>query len=133
MPATAQAASAFARHFFAEVNRGYKTRDVDTIRRLSHPDCNSCQNIMDDIERLRSAGLQVAGERFRLDYAETAPFVAGQPVFVDFRFSSDRYAELAADGSVRLDAPPRTGVLAQARLIRSDARWLMYGLREVPE
>lgn len=126
---TPQGATAFARHFFNEVNRAYLMRDPSLVTVISHPDCNSCQNIVEDIARLREADTEVAGERFKLDYAETAPFVPSEPVLVDFRYSSDMYREVASDGSVELEAPAKAAQEAQARLLRGASGWLMYGLR----
>lgn len=122
-------ASAFVRYFFAQVNSSYSSLDAAPVRALSASDCNSCKNIIDDIERLESSGLSVAGNRFTLDYAEAPPPDGDGSVIVDFRFDSDPYVERSRDGQVSRNNPAKKDQMGQAKLIRRQGEWLMQGLR----
>ena len=129
---TPQGAAAFARFFFADVvNRAYETMDTRTITALSASQCNSCKNIVSDIERVREAGHEVAGQRFVIEFAEAAPAGSDGDVVVDFRFSADRYREMDNSGQVIRDVAPRVKQDAQVKLIRSGDGWLVSGIQMV--
>ena len=124
---TPEGASAFTQGFFNAVNAAYLSRDPGQVTELSHPDCNSCRSIAEDIVRIRESKLAVEGERFKLTFAETPPFEAGR-VIVDFGLTTGSYIERRADGTVarRVDSAAEAG---QARLLWERDGWLMLGLR----
>lgn len=130
MAETAEGAVAFARHYFGSVvNAAYANLDAAEVRRLSQPECNSCANIVADVERLRNSGLFVAGQRFKVVYAEAAPAAGDGTVIVDFRYSSDPYVEQDAQGSaVRQEAAQRD-VDAQALLAPAEDGWRVLAIR----
>lgn len=128
---TPQGAAAFTRFYFSEVNRSYALLDPAPVRALSAPDCNSCKNIIEDIERLKAAGLTVAGDRFRLEFAEAPPVGADASAIVDFRFDADPYVEKDAAGKVVRDLPSQEDQDGQAKLVRQGTGWVLSGLRIV--
>lgn len=129
---TQSGASAFARYYFSVVvNQAYKDFDTRAVTALSGPQCNSCKNIVSDIDRLRSEGRKVAGERFVIEFAETAPTASDGSAIVDFRYAADRYLEVDQSGVVVRDVPPRVKQDAQVKLVRSGDGWLVSGIRLV--
>ena len=126
---TSQGASAFVRHYFEVVNGAYANSDASAVANLSDSGCNACRNIVEDVTRLRQIDHRVAGDRFKLDFAETRPEDAEKRVIVDFRFSSDAYVEVDASGGVVQNQAAQTAVDGQARLARTDGRWLLFGIR----
>ena len=129
---TAEGATAFARYYFeVVVNRGYETLDPTDVARSSAPSCNSCKNIVSDIERLRSGGLRVSGRRFVIEYAETAPLQANGAAIVDFRFAADSYQEVDSNGVVVRQEDAQSKQDAQVKLVRSGVGWLVSGIRMV--
>jgi hypothetical protein len=131
-PETAQGASAFVRYFFQVVNSAYRDLDPSMVHALSDPECNSCASIVEDINRLREAGLTVAGDRYRLDFVATPGLQPGEPVIVDLRFDGDAYVEVGRDGARGSSYPPTIDQEGQARLTRSGIEWRLLGLRLVP-
>ena len=127
---TSEGASAFARYYFETVvNRGYETLDPIEITTYSDPACNSCKNIVNDIERLKASELRVGGQRFVIEFAVTSQIEPGKPAIVDFRFNADTYREVDASGKVVREFPAQRKQDAQAAMIRSGDGWLVYGLR----
>lgn len=113
------------------MNRSYALLDSGPVRSLSAADCNSCKSIIEDIERLRAAGLTVEGDRFRLAFAESPPLADDGSAIVDFRFEADPYVEVDPEGQVVRDLPAKGEQDGQAKLLRQGAAWVMSGLRLV--
>jgi hypothetical protein len=130
-PADAFGARAFTRHFFDTVNDAYASLDPSRVEALSASQCNSCKSIMSDIERLKADGLQVAGSRFKLDFAEATPPEPDGSIFVDFGFDADAYVEKDASGRTAETYPARQDQEGQARLVRTEGGWRMSALRLV--
>lgn len=131
-PETAQGAAAFARYFFdVVVNSAYGTVDPRQIEVLSTTACNSCDNIVADIERLRDAGLRVYGKRFKLVFAEASPAESDGSIVVDFRFSSDPYLERDASGATVREEPAQIDQDAQVKLVRRNRAWAVEAIRTV--
>ena len=131
-PETPQGAAAFARYYFGEVvNAAYDRLDPTPVQSLSAADCNSCANIVKDIERLRDADLRVAGDRFKVAFAEAAPAEADGSIIVDFRFSSDPYVEKDASGKQVREEPAQKDQDAQVKLMRRGGGWIVAGIRTV--
>lgn len=130
--ATAQGAAAFTRHFFGVVvNHAYAELDAAPIRSWSGEECQSCENIAMDIERLRAAELRVPGDRFKVAFAEAAPPEPDGSFIVDMRFSSDPYVETSPDGDAVREEPAQVDVDAQVKLVQRDGRWFVTAIRTV--
>ena len=129
---TPQGASAFARYYFADlVNAAYKTQDTSAVEALSHADCGSCANVVKDVQRLKAAGTKVAGQRFKISFAEAAPAAPDGTIVVDFRFSSDPYKEVGGDGEVVREEPAQVDQDAQVKLRRQAGSWVVVAIRTV--
>ncbi|TAL21867.1 MAG: hypothetical protein EPN99_06845 [Frankiales bacterium] len=129
---TPEGAAAFARYFFGEVVDGaYVDLNAEPVVALSTEQCDSCKNIVDDIERLRDAGLIVAGERFKIAFAEAPPVNADGSVIVDFRFTSDPYVERNAEGEVVRQEDAQVDQDAQVKLVRREGGWAVDAIRTV--
>lgn len=130
--ATPEGAAAFARYFFdVVVDEAYAALDAARVEALSTDACDSCKNIVDDVQRLRSAGLSVAGERFKIAFAEAPPPDVDGSVVVDFRFTSDPYVERGADGGVIRQEPAQVDQDAQVKLVRRGSAWAVEAIRTV--
>ena len=116
------------------MNRAYRDRDQagGSIRKYSDRSCNSCANILNDIDRLALGDLSVDGDRFRLQNSEASPISADGRILVDFRYSSDPYIEVDRAGGRRAVDPGSNDQDAQAVLRRQGAEWRLFGLRLVP-
>ena len=131
-PETPQGAAAFARYYFGDVvNAAYDRLDPEPVAALSASECNSCANILKDVVRLREAGLRVAGDRFKILFAEASPPDPDGSIIVDFRFSSDPYVEKDASGKQVREEPAQKDQDAQAKLIRRGDGWVVTAIRTV--
>jgi hypothetical protein len=129
-PDTPQGAAAFTRYFFGTlVNVAYRDLDAASVRAWAGDECQSCENIAADIERLRAADLRVPGDRFKIAFAEAAPPEPDGSIVVDMRFSSDPYVETAADGSEMREEPAQIDVDAQVKLLQRQGRWIVTAIR----
>ena len=131
-PETPQGAAAFARYYFGDlVNQAYEDLDPRPVEAASTSACGSCEAVVSDIERLREAGLRVAGDRFKIVFAEAAPADVDGSIIVDFRFSSDPYVETDGAGKVVREEPAQIDQDAQAKLVRRDGGWVVDAIRTV--
>lgn len=128
---TAQGASAFARFYFQDVvNGAYASGVTGPVAALSDDECNSCKNIIGDVERLTAAGSKVEGRRFNVQFAETAPPGPDGKFIVDVRYAADRYLEVDSQGSVVRDVAAQVKD-AQVLLVRDSGGWLVGGIQTV--
>ena len=128
---TAQGAAAFARFFFAEINRAYSERDPEFVRRLAASECGSCAAVATDIERLQRADHQVAGRRYIVSSAEASPPGVDGRVIVDFRFTDDPYVERDDAKKIVKDFPAQGVQDGQAMLMRVSDEWRVSAIRLV--
>ena len=128
---TAQGAAAFARFYFQDVvNGAYVSGVTNPVAALSDDACNSCKNIIGDVERLAAAGRKVEGRRFNVQFAEAAPPGPDGKFIVDVRYTADRYLEVDTQGSVVRDVAAQVKD-AQVLLIRDTGGWLIGGIQTV--
>ena len=129
---TPQGAAAFAEYFFeVVVNEAYASRDSSRVVELSAASCNSCQNIIDDVERLAASELTIDGRRFKIAFAEAPPANPDGSIFVDFRFSSDPYVERNEAGDLVRQEPAQIDQDAQVKLVRRGSTWVVDAIRTV--
>ncbi len=58
--ATPEGAAEFAGFFAEEVERAYKERDPEIVRKLSDPACTTCQQYISSIEAIRDAEAEIS-------------------------------------------------------------------------
>lgn len=127
-----QGASAFVTYYFTTiVNGAYASGDPAAVAALSDPACGSCANIVADVLRLTKTGRRVAGDRFKLHFAEAASPDEDNSVVVDFRFSSDTYAEVDSAGRTVRTEPAQVRQDAQVKLDRRGGSWVVVAIRTV--
>lgn len=130
MAETAQGASAFTKYYFGVlINAAYASKDTAQVAALSAPECGSCANVVEDIERLERAGLSVDGQRFKLAFAEAPPADSDGTIVVDFRYTSDPYVETDGAGKVVRRLPAQVEQDAQVKLGRSANAWVVLAIR----
>jgi hypothetical protein len=123
-------ASAFTKHFFAQVNQAYSQRDPELIRVLAAVDCETCENFMADIARLIKERRRVEGGAFELLFAESPPPEDGVAI-VEVAYSNSATRELSESGSVVKTYPARPRTFGQVRLDRTPSGWAVRAIREV--
>lgn len=60
------AAKAFVRHYFEQINYAALTGDTGTLRELSTDDCESCDAIASNVERIYNAGGHISEEHWQI-------------------------------------------------------------------
>lgn len=78
MPAEAEgtspaAAKAFVRHYFEQINYAALSGDTETLRELSTDDCESCDAIASNVERIYNAGGHMETEGWKLSVVSSVP------------------------------------------------------------
>ena len=67
------AAKAFVRHYFDQINYAALTGDTSTLRKLSTEDCESCDAIASNVERIYNGGGQMETDGWRLTVVSAVP------------------------------------------------------------
>jgi hypothetical protein len=119
------------RFYLTQTNLAYGTGQVGTLEQFNGAECDSCANIVNDIERIRTLGHTVRGDRFKIGFVATAPALVDGSFIVDFQFSSDAYIERAASGEVVKAEPAQVAQDAQARVRQVGESWTILGFRYV--
>jgi hypothetical protein len=127
---TPEGAAAFARYFFAVLNRGFAAGDASQVRQLSHPGCGGCDNLIGAIEEEVAPGERIEGGEFSVLFAEAPPVEQGD-VIVDLRYALSELRVLDDDGRVLRSTPAEPGIDAQLRLLRGERGWVVRGFRNV--
>ena len=127
---TPQGAAAFARYYFDLVDEGFRTGDAAGVRRVSHPECDGCNNLIAAIEQEPAAGERIEGGEFSILFAEAAP-LQGEDAIVDFRYAVSELRVLDSDGTVLRSTPAEPEIDGQLRLVRSADGWIVRGFRNV--
>lgn len=122
--ATPQGAGAFARFFYAEVERAWAEADPEIIRRLSAPGCESCQLFIDSITNLREDGGRITPVTYEIKAAE-APALTGDEARVTVIYDSPAIQRFDGAGNLLREEPAVTNFEEELRLVRGDGGWLV--------
>jgi hypothetical protein len=129
--ATAQGASAFARHYLGVLQEAIATADAGELQRLSNAGCGGCRNLITAVETANRRGERVRGGEFVVQFAE-APLPTPDGVIVDVRYLRRSGVLLGSGGNVVEQFSAEGPVDAQLRLRRAGANWEVLGFRVVP-
>lgn len=76
------AAKAFVRHYFDQINYAALTGDTATLRALSTDDCESCDAIASNVERIYNGGGRMETDGWQLTVVSPVPSRPGlRPAF----------------------------------------------------
>lgn len=127
--ATPEGASAFARHWYAEVQAAFATRDPERLRALSAPGCRACDQFVRSVTRLRDENERVDDYRIEVIAAE-APALADQStVEVTVVYNTNGATRYDAGGNVIRRDPAREFVEQILVLTRAGASWKVAEVR----
>jgi predicted lipid-binding transport protein (Tim44 family) len=121
---TPEGASAFARFFYAEVQRAFAAKDPEIVRRLSAPGCKACDRFITSLTNLRDEGGRVTDVLYDIKAAE-APATDGQTARVTVIYDSPAIQGFDAQGNVVREEPAVTGFEEQLDLVRGAGGWLV--------
>lgn len=127
---TPQAAEAFARFVFSEIERAFRTKNPELVSRLSLPACKSCKLYVDSIARLRDMNETLTGGDFDVTYAASPGESAGvTSVSVTYNFSGATRTD--SGGKVIRKEPAARGIQDEVDLKRVSGEWRVAAIRRV--
>lgn len=127
---TPEGAAAFARFFYAEVERAYEEKDPDIVRALSAPDCRACARFMQSVADLRDTGGRTTGVIYNIRSAEV-PALTGEGARVTVIYNSPAIQGLDANGMVVHEEPAVVNFEEQVELLRATTGWLVAAVKVV--
>jgi hypothetical protein len=119
---TPEGAGAFATYYYAQVQRAFATGDASTLRAISLPECQSCQNVIASVTDIAAGGGRVDGYRITVT-AAVAPATTGVSARVDVIRNSTANTEYDKAGKVVSREPGHKGIEEQMNLVRVDGTW----------
>jgi hypothetical protein len=127
---TPQAAAEFAKYLYAELERGFATKDSSVIAALSLPSCKTCKLFVDSIDRLKEMNEQVTPVRFNIRSA-ISPGDVGGVTSVDVSYDFPGSRRTASDGTLVLDEKPQRGVEEEVDLKRVAGQWRVAAIKRI--
>jgi hypothetical protein len=121
-------ARAFARYWFAELNRAFASSDAEPIERLSDPGCDSCRNLTASIEATAAKGHRYVGLQYALRFAEASPPEPGGTL-VDLAWDITPSTEVDSVGRVVDRGSGESDLRGQLLLKRVANSWKVFGFR----
>ncbi len=127
--ATAEGASAFARHYISVLQLALASGDTRALERISDPGCGGCTALAGAVKSAARAGQRVAGGAFVVDFAEAPPPEAGETT-VEMRYARRSGMLVDAAGAKVADIPPEGPIDAQMRMRFTGDDWVVLGFRQ---
>lgn len=122
--ATPEGAAAFARFWYAEIERAFVERDPEIVRRLSAPGCAACSRFVASLTNLRDNNERTEGVVYMIVAAE-AQAISGNTTRVAVVYNGPPTVRYDASGQVIRREPAATMVAEELGLIRSGESWLV--------
>jgi hypothetical protein len=129
-PATSAGAEAFAKFFYAEVQRAFESKDPEIVRALGAPGCGACDAYVASITKLRDNNERVEGYALKV-FQAVAPQVTGPTARVDVSWTAPIVKRLDANGKVIHAEGPFRRVNEEVGLLRSDDHWLVQSIKSL--
>lgn len=125
--ATPEGAADFGRFFASEVHQAYVTLNPERVRRLSTPDCGTCQRYVDSIESIRAQGATIndAYQVEVLDAAAPQEQPGATTSIVTVFLSIGELVVTGPDGAELLRETANEQAVHTYQLLRSGERWLV--------
>ena len=127
---TPQGAAAFARFFYAEVQRAFAEKDPVIVERLSAPDCETCDLFVNSLTKLRDNNESASSVRYDIKAAES-PAVEGDKVIVTVLYDGPAVQRFDAAGAVISEEPAVVDAQEQMVLVRGAEGWLVSEIQAV--
>ncbi len=127
---TPQAAAQFARFFYAEVERAYREKDPEIVRRLSAPGCVACSRFLESLTAIRDKGETVTPVVYEIVSAE-APAISGREARVDVIYNSPAITRRDRTDAVIAREPGVKNFEEQVTLVRGGSGWLVRAVKAV--
>jgi hypothetical protein len=125
-PGTSRGLDAFVRYFFEQLNASFETQNPELIRRLSSPDCATCENYA---RSLGMDGNHILGDTFtNLEVAAPPVQSAGTIVEVVGSIAARQLAD--ANGRVVKRLPSGGRFHFQVNVLRTGSAWSVRGIRQ---
>ena len=125
--ATAAGAEAFARYWYAEVNRAYQTLDGGNLRTLATADCASCRRLADSLDKSRRLGQRYEGGTVQIGSAVSPP-LSGRTAHVLVDYSAAALTAFSSDGAVTAKVPAFSKTTVQMTLLQREGAWRVQGI-----
>jgi hypothetical protein len=127
-----EGAAAFAKFFYAEIDRAYQKKDPEIVRALILPSCKTCELYIRTITRLRDKNEQFTGGGFKINFAVAPADTGGNSaarVDVGYDFGAGIFYDAA--GKVIQRQPALRNVEEQVALSRVADAWRVVTVRRV--
>lgn len=133
-PDTPQAAGAFARHYFAQLDWAYANSSVSALSPLHHPECDTCANFERAAAEASSRGERLVGGERTVTSAEASVNQPGD-YLVDVFYDRAASRVLTAEGETGAQAAAESRIFVQLRVLHVGDGFIVRGIRfpEVPE
>jgi hypothetical protein len=115
-------ATSFASHFLDLMDYAYRTLDSVPLRAVGLPSCQTCAQLVSQLDTDRNAGVRYQGGRVHFLAAEPETVRDGQEAVVDALFDQDELKVLDAGGTV-LETVPANRTIFVFSLRWTDAGW----------
>lgn len=126
---TPQGASAFASHYLAVLTDALQRAEPSTLRSLSDPGCEGCNNFIGAVEDEIAKGWTTRGGAIRVTSTAT-PGDQGDDVRTSVRYSRDAATILDSTGGVVKEVPADPPVDVLMRLVYRNG-WTVMGIQAV--
>lgn len=126
---TPQAAAAFARFFYAEVERAFNSKDPSIVEALSAPGCEACDLFAGSLTALRDNNERITPVDFEVVFAE-APAFSGPEARVDLAYNTVAVQRFDASGELIYEEPATKNDQVQLTLVRSGSSWLVQEVQD---
>jgi hypothetical protein len=128
--ATSAGAEAFAKFFYAQVQRAFEAKDPEIVRVLGAPGCGACDAYVASITKLRDNNERVEGYALTV-FDAIAPAVTGPRARVDVSWTAPVVKRLDANGKVIRTEGPFRRVNEQVELLRSGDQWRVQAIKSL--
>lgn len=127
---TPEGAAAFARFFYAEVQRAFAEKDPAIVERLSAPSCETCKLFVASLTTLRDNDESASPVRYDIKAAES-PAITGEEAIVTVLYDGPAIQRFDAAGAVIREEPAVVDAQEQMLLVRGPRGWLVSEIQAV--
>lgn len=127
---TAAGASAFATYYFEVISSAYTAADVETLKRLSHEECATCNNVIDHVQSVAESGGAFEGGEVFVHSAEAGTPDSSGIALVSVVYSQTPLTEYGPNGEVASEGSGETEEVVAVYLQHDGAVWRVFEISD---
>ena len=128
---TAQGASEFVRFFYSQIETAFQERDPSLLSTLSAPTCESCQQYVSSLTKLRDNNERVDGFRVSVLSVVSPALDAPTTARVDVIWSYEGAKRFDATGRQIREEPATRGIEELVDLTRTGGVWRVAEIERI--